>query len=114
LQEVANILYGEIKNINAVLSRYGGEEFLIIMEHSGYNDANELANRIVAIFNSVEIPHVQNSNGEFLTVSVGLSTSLIKECNQERMLQEADEALYYIKEHGKNNFTSYLSITKVV
>ncbi|VAX11628.1 hypothetical protein MNBD_GAMMA26-26 [hydrothermal vent metagenome] len=89
-----------------LLFRYGGEEFVVILNcctRPGVVDALERFRRIVE---ETAFPQVGN-----ITVSAGYV------CLQDTMLpstliDQADQALYYAKDHGRNKIVSYDSMCK--
>ncbi|NOH85040.1 GGDEF domain-containing protein [Vibrio sp. 03-59-1] len=87
------------------LYRLGGEEFCIIYESKNSDSAKIIADSIrVNIENNViTIGEEQVS----ITVSAGLSPLNISEQPVESTLKNTDQALYYAKEHGRNQIKVY-------
>ncbi len=93
-----------------VLTRYGGEEFCIVLPGVNKNEAVKIAERYrEAIGNSVQI----EKDGKIvrkITISVGVSSA--KEDDLMDFLplvKGADLALYHSKEGGRNRVTAYES-----
>ncbi len=87
-----------------VLSRYGGEEFVVLLRESGAEEAQSAAERIRADIETLEdLPE-----GLSLTASIGVAVSLPGESPDELLLR-ADEALYRSKREGRNLVTMYRS-----
>ncbi|MEJ0230769.1 sensor domain-containing diguanylate cyclase (plasmid) [Klebsiella michiganensis] len=80
-----------------IISRFGGEEFIILLPNSTLYAASILAERIRATVAGKSLPIVGH-----LTVSVGVSG--LRECGGDRdvMLKTADQALYQAKREGRN------------
>lgn len=82
-----------------VLSRFGGDEFNILLRNSPTAfDATQLANQI---HNALTQPFVLEKNKVFISTSVGIALSQQTVLASERLLQNADIALYNAKSAGK-------------
>lgn len=87
-----------------VLSRYGGEEFVVLLREAGVDDAHAAAERIRSEVQALEdLPEGVN-----LTASIGVAVNLPGEAPDE-LLGRADEALYRSKKEGRNLVTLYCS-----
>jgi diguanylate cyclase (GGDEF)-like protein len=87
-----------------VLSRYGGEEFVVMVRDAGAEDAQIAAERIRSAIEAFQdLPE-----GISLTASIGVAVSLPGESPDELLLR-ADEALYRSKGEGRNLVTLYRS-----
>ncbi len=84
-----------------VVCRYGGEEFLIIAPGAGLVDAGKIAERIRI---NIEKSSVKFQDKEIkVTISSGISTwPVSKSSNGAELISDADKALYFAKEHGRN------------
>lgn len=83
----------------AVMGRWGGDEFLIFLsEISDPAEIERAANRLNRLI-SGEIPGVP----ERISISTGIVTAKPGE-DFSKLMQRADNALYYVKNHGKNSF----------
>lgn len=101
LRLVANVLHGAVKPYEMV-SRYGGEEFAIVLPGSKLREAEKIANKlrekiaVKDIFNQAK-----QENMGHLTISIG--TAQYKETEpQANFIERADRALYKAKELGRN------------
>jgi len=84
-----------------ILCRYGGEEFVVLLPNKNLEDTKELACSIKEELESLYIPY--NDSNISITSSIGLS--MVDTNNEDRIesaIDRADDALYYIKENGKN------------
>ncbi len=100
LKSIAEIVKSEIRPVD-VLSRWGGDEFVILLE-SSIKEASLTAERIKNAFRSIAIG--AESNQVNVTVSMGI-TEYEKEETLEELTRKADYALYQSKENGKNCIT---------
>ncbi len=79
--------------------RYGGEEFIIILNRSELKDGIKVAQRIVK--NADESKLLYKGNTIHLTLSAGISKH-IQGDDPESIINRADNALYAAKTSGKN------------
>lgn len=84
-----------------VLGRFGGEEFLILLPQLGSERASRIAERLRWEIEKTKIPW--ESQTITYTVSMGISSRNETEIKDlERLIAEADEALYTAKSLGRN------------
>lgn len=85
-----------------VLSRYGGEEFTVILPETDNSGGEKLANRICKIIG--DTPYVFPTGKLTYTVSIGLSKydPVDSTCEKDLLISKADNALYVAKRNGKN------------
>ena len=79
--------------------RYGGEEFIIILNRTEEKDGIKVAQRIIK--NADESKLLYKGNTIHLTLSAGISNH-IKGDTAEMIIDRADSALYLAKKAGKN------------
>lgn len=96
LEQLAQLLK-EIVGEQGIVCRFGGEEFTIILIGHSQQVADDINKRAA----SKEWPHIRK-----LTVSVGMA-NFTEHDDEQSLIQRADEALYYSKEHGRNRVTIY-------
>jgi len=98
---LANILI-ENQRKGDINFRFGGDEFVILLENTSIEDAKKVAEKIreLAELDSFMI----NTSKELrYTVSLGVSqVNLLDEYGIEMALKRADDALYEAKESGRN------------
>ncbi len=102
---VAGVLK-ENKRIEDFSVRFGGEEFVVILEDCNLEDAVSKAESIRTKIESL-IPA-----GVMVTSSFGVTTLQEKHTTLEEFLKEADDALYFSKEHGRNRVSTYKDLQK--
>ena len=78
------------------LTRWGGEEFIVLMPNTGLGRAQATARRICETVADSEIEGIGR-----LTVSVGVAEYLPSETSDE-WIERADRAMYLAKEGGRN------------
>jgi two-component system, cell cycle response regulator len=105
LREVALRLKSTVRPYDSV-GRYGGEEFLIVLPGCGREIAAQTAERVRHDFN--ERP-LNTSQGDFsITLSFGVSSySGGTVCDSDKVIREADQALYQAKDRGRNRVETF-------
>jgi diguanylate cyclase (GGDEF)-like protein/PAS domain S-box-containing protein len=101
LAAVADTLRSGVRSLD-VVSRWGGEEFLVILR-----DANKKAalRRADALRRAVA-ERIVEDDGNFVTVTISFGgTSARKEDTIESLAERADECLYRSKESGRDRVT---------
>jgi diguanylate cyclase (GGDEF)-like protein len=84
-----------------VVARFGGDEFALILPDTGSDGAAAVGDRIRERVNAHGFLR-GDSLDIHLTVSVGVATLPDVAASADGLIQAADEAMYYVKEHGKN------------
>ncbi|MBC8129750.1 MAG: EAL domain-containing protein [Rhizobiaceae bacterium] len=104
LVEVANSLASVAKCADGLVGRYGGEEFIILAPVQTSAAAESLAETVRRTVEQLGIEHGLRRDGHsVVTVSVGVSyTRSDSTTNLERIVHEADRALYAAKSDGRN------------
>ncbi|MBN1596136.1 diguanylate cyclase [candidate division FCPU426 bacterium] len=106
LKEIANLTRASVRE-NDIVARYGGEEFTIILPMTNLEGAKVVAERIrksvkeCRFLGDLNVPQVS------ITISLGVSSFNREVESREVLFRQADAALYYAKEHGRDQITSY-------
>ena len=104
LQELALRLKANLRSID-ILSRYGGEEFVILLPETDTEGALDVAERIRRTVE--EKPFSPNSLSLWITVSQGVTTLNGNNRSLKELIRQADEATYQSKDAGRNLVTLY-------
>ncbi len=101
LQQLSNIIIQESRSAE-LASRFGGEEFVILMPETNPQSALAAAQRMREIVEAT--PFKINNNGDAInkTVSIGVASLHPDGDSAESLLKRADEALYEAKNNGRN------------
>ncbi len=101
---VGNALQDAISEHRASIGRYGGEEFIVLAPFKSRQQVGELAETIRHTVESLSLAHDQRRDGTFIvTVSIGASfTRANPDGKLEKIINEADRALYIAKGNGRN------------
>jgi diguanylate cyclase len=100
LQELSTVARHTIRT-GDYFARYGGEEFCILLPSTTEEQAYILADRLRQAFSDV----VVNCGGGTIlhcTVSIGVSDTVQSGFDFKKLIAEADEAMYYAKQNGRN------------
>ncbi|HEY2434428.1 MAG TPA: GGDEF domain-containing protein [Vicinamibacterales bacterium] len=100
LVEAAGVIRQSARETD-VVARFGGDEFSLILPDTGSEGAAAVGERIREKVNAHGFLQVDGLDIH-LTVSVGVATLPDVAASAEGLIQAADQAMYYVKEHGKN------------
>ncbi|MCA1640685.1 MAG: sensor domain-containing diguanylate cyclase [Acidobacteria bacterium] len=90
-----------------VASRYGGEEFSVLLPQTSLAEAHVIAERIRRRVERTSFEHREKQPGGAVTVSIGISSFAPKVDSPESIIGAADQALYLAKSRGKNRIEAY-------
>jgi diguanylate cyclase (GGDEF)-like protein len=108
LREIAQILMKHSRGIN-VVSRYGGDEFAVLLVETSKAGARLYADRIREVVSKYPFSH-----GKVITASFGVASLPDDEAGTaEDLFRAADEALYAAKRAGKNQVAATPSPLRV-
>lgn len=102
LRKVASVLKKQFRNIDYVC-RIGGDEFAVIMVNSASDKRCTIKKKIEEANEELSNP---TDSLPAVSLSVGVAFSDRKN-PKGSISNDADAALYYIKEHGRNNCGFY-------
>jgi diguanylate cyclase (GGDEF)-like protein len=106
LEKTAQCLRAALRKVD-VASRYGGEEFSILLPQTTLQEAGAIADRIRRKIISEKFPHGKTQPSGAVTVSIGLSSFSAELDSAEAIIRAADRALYHAKKQGKNRAYAY-------
>jgi diguanylate cyclase (GGDEF)-like protein len=106
LQITAHCLKSGLRSAD-VASRYGGEEFCILLPQTGIAEAGVIADRVRQRVSTTDFPHGKAQPLGRVTISVGVSTFSKHVDTAETIIAAADRALYQAKSLGKDRVHFY-------
>lgn len=105
LRKVAKALEKTIKRASDFVARYGGEEFVILLKDINKDGVEAVANNLLNAVRELKITHEFSKIENYVTVSIGASFyNSNSDVTSLELLLKADEALYNVKNSGRNNF----------
>lgn len=90
----------DILRTNDVFSRFGGEEFTILLPETSLEEATSIAERLCTKIADTQINTPQKQI--YFTVSAGVTQFEADDNTPEKILKRADIALYQAKQQGRN------------
>lgn len=100
LRAVSGILTGNVRRYDLV-ARYGGEEFIVLCKSARQSTAVRLAERLRSAMENHAWPLLP------VTASFGVATFSLRASSASDLVDEADRALYYSKNRGRNRVSHF-------
>jgi diguanylate cyclase (GGDEF)-like protein/PAS domain S-box-containing protein len=107
LIEIARLLK-RISRVDDFIARIGGEEFAVVLPNTGKDASVRISKRYLKAFSETNWPR------RSVTASIGAASNQFMDAEMEdlvkaseKLLQEADQALYASKTRGKNRVTHF-------
>ncbi|NLP44139.1 MAG: diguanylate cyclase [Peptococcaceae bacterium] len=98
IKRIAEILSSSARRASDVITRYGGDEFALILPHMNQESALKLAEELSNKVIELSIPHANSTVADYLTISIGANTLIPSaELTIQDLLRNADKALYEAK-----------------
>lgn len=112
LKSVARVLQHSLLRSSDITTRYGGEEFCILLPNTTLEGAFKVADRIRFAMARLEIPHDGSEISSLLTLSDGIACMVpSSQTNPSELISLADDALYKAKELGRNKSVTMQATT---
>ncbi|OIM99143.1 hypothetical protein BFR57_00760 [Idiomarina sp. MD25a] len=90
---------------NDLVARLGGDEFVILLDTmSSVDDAREIAKRIISSLNE---PFILNGHEHYSGASIGIAMCDDSQDSVERLLRDADAAMYEAKSQGRGRYVVF-------
>ncbi len=107
----SDILARNVEDIsNTNIARFGGDEFVLLLTNIKQpQDAAKVARRILYTLSDA---FVLESHKIFITTSIGISLFPADGEDGETLIKNADKAMYYAKNLGRNNYQFYIDCLK--
>lgn len=109
LKKVAAAANQIVQRPDDMVARYGGEEFSIILPNTNETGAHHIAEKLLSSIRNLHIPHIHSKVCPSLTISIGVATCVPSDVtDHDQLLKNADKALYFAKNNGRNQIQYYL------
>ena len=106
IKAVSDLIKDHLKRPLDEVARYGGEEFVVLLPNTPSEGAQDIAEKIRAAISASTVT-VANNDIQF-TISAGVYTSIADDVSSPQIFTEcADKALYYAKQHGRNQVITF-------
>jgi diguanylate cyclase (GGDEF)-like protein len=103
LRAVARAIRASTRRPADFCARFGGEEFAVVLPNTNEEGAIRVAEMICMHVRNAAIPHPRSPVSRFVTVSIGLATTVpSSDHTRQEFLHDVDMALYRAKESGRN------------
>ncbi len=100
LIDVASILRDHARRPGDLAARIGGDEFALVLGHTGLDGVREIAESVLKAVNDLKM-FIRDS--EQVTASLGfMSITPHEQLSESLLIREADKALYLAKSAGRN------------
>ncbi|MDP2228833.1 MAG: diguanylate cyclase [Moraxellaceae bacterium] len=106
LAAVATAINGSLLRTADIASRFGGEEFVVILPGTDAQGAREVAERIQKAVDLQALPHAGSTTASHVTVSIGLTACIPEAGLAQALVESADAALYQAKHGGRHQIVS--------
>ena len=87
-----------------IVSRYGGEEFCVLLKGASKHSSINYAKRIKENLDNLNIKHKYSKISNNVTFSIGIYTTYTKN-DLKNAIKLSDKALYISKTRGRNTYT---------
>jgi two-component system cell cycle response regulator len=101
LKLFARLLYENVRDVDC-LSRYGGEEFVLILPGTEKKSARIVAEKLRKLVEQFSFPLEKNLPKGRVTMSVGVASFPQDTQDEEELIRSTDKALYKAKNTGRN------------
>jgi diguanylate cyclase (GGDEF)-like protein len=103
LKIVSEAIRRTVGRASDLVSRYGGEEFVVVLGDTSLDGGLKIAEDIRLAVETLGVPHKGSKNHRCVTVSIGVTSTLpAADAQPETVLVAADRAMYIAKHNGKN------------
>lgn len=107
LRSVAHVIAAAARRSGDFVSRYGGEEFAVLLPNTDLIGTNLVANRILEGVRGLRLIHEHSPTASVVTVSQGI-TSVVpaRDSTPIKLIEASDRRLYLAKQQGRNRVVS--------
>jgi len=105
LRQIARAIAEILKRPADLVSRYGGEEFAVILPNTTAEGAVQVAEFVQARVQQLQLEHQRSPISPYITVSIGIATTVpVQQVLPDALVAVADGALYQAKAQGRNAY----------
>ncbi|MDO6541828.1 GGDEF domain-containing protein [Photobacterium sanguinicancri] len=103
IRTVAKVIQQSLKRSTDSVSRYGGEEFVVLLPNTDLAGTLQVVKRIKTNLANKAMVHPDSNTCEWVTVSQGIA-QWRQHIGPESLIKEADSYLYKAKQLGRNQY----------
>ena len=104
IKETAVRFGQQLFKYNGYISRFGGDEFLAVVEGCDRNTVEELAKQLI---NSLADPFVVDNKKVNIGCSIGISFAPDDGLNAKKLIEKADSVMHQAKNAGRNTYVVF-------
>lgn len=113
LRKIADTMSQLFQRAGDVVTRYGGEEFAIILPGVPYRGLSKVTEQLRLSIAHLGIKHLRPDGTSIVTISIGgITVSPDVEISEQEIVNRADKALYQAKQKGRNQSVTEELIAK--
>jgi len=104
LRTLSKNIVESLKDLSPIVSRFGGEEFCVVIPGANKKKAYDIACELRAKVERTKI--ILRRQATFVTVSIGVATFVDDAKDEDELILKADRAMYEAKQKGRNRVVS--------
>jgi diguanylate cyclase (GGDEF)-like protein len=104
LKRLSEVLL-DAKRENDRVGRFGGEEFMILLQDISKAGLDSYCRRLIKEVHDIDFSDIAPLSG--ITISMGTTMATLLERNIDELVQQADDAMYHVKNHGRNGYQHF-------
>ncbi len=104
LKSLSTVMTDYLKEFDTIISRFGGEEFCVVLSHMDKKKARTIAEDLRARIESTKI--ILRRQETNITVSIGLANFPGDAKDETELILKSDKAMYEAKQKGRNRVCS--------
>lgn len=103
LRQIADCLRESVQRSDTDFAfRFGGEEFLLVLQHTDLAGAETVANRLKERVRTLDIAHAHSEVAPRITLSIGIAVTRPSDRTPDDLISRADAAQYEAKDQGRD------------
>ncbi len=104
LKTLSSNIVEALKDLNALVSRFGGEEFCVVIPAVDKKKAHNIAGELRSKIEKTKIILRRQETG--VTISIGVAAFIDDAKDEDELILKADRAMYEAKQKGRNRVVS--------
>ncbi|MEI2578870.1 diguanylate cyclase domain-containing protein [Scytonema sp. PRP1] len=105
LVQIAEAINHSVKRPADLVTRYGGEEFAVILPNTDHKGAVHVAITIQNQVRQLQLDHIGSNVADYVTVSMGIVTTVPSDnSSPQALIAATDRSLYQAKQQGRDRY----------